>query len=70
MLKPKEINDLAICRSHCDWILSQATMLKALFYYDSRRMVVLNKTRAMSAIDTMQDSLNELRVAVEEMEEL
>jgi len=70
MLKAKEVNDFVISRSHCDWILSQVTMLKALFYYDSRRMVVLNKTRAMSAIDTMQDSLNELRNTVAEMEEL
>lgn len=70
MLKAKEVNDFTICRTHCDWIMLQAKMLKALFSYDSRRMVVLNKTRALSAIDTMQDSLNELRNTVAEMEEL
>lgn len=71
MSKANEVNEFTIYRTHCDWIWSQAKMLKELFWRDSQpRMVILNKTRALAAIDTMQDSLNELRVAVEEMEEL
>lgn len=69
-MRTKDIDDHIACKANCDWIVEQAKMLKALFYMDSDRIIVLNRTRAMSAIDTMQDSLNELLHHIEEMEEL
>ena len=56
------ITERAINKTHCDWIIQQAEELKALFSYESDRMIDLNKTRALSAIDTAMDSLRELRL--------
>lgn len=62
------IIDIAVCRSHCDWIYERAKELKALFSYDSGEMIVLNKTRALFSISTIQDSLRELSLAINESE--
>lgn len=62
MMKASEITVFAINKSHCDWIVEQVRELKALFAYESERMVELNKVRAMSAVDTALDSLNELKL--------
>lgn len=61
MMKASEITDFTTNKAHCDWIIEQARELKALFGYESERMIELNKVRAMSAVDTALDSLNELK---------
>lgn len=53
---------------HCDWIIERAKELKALFAYNSDRMIVFNKVRALSAIDTAMDSLKELKAYIESVE--
>ena len=60
-----EITDFTVNKAHCDWIIDQAKELKALFSYESESMIRLNKVRALSCIDTMMDSLNELKAAIE-----
>lgn len=57
-----DITELSINKTHCDWIIQNATELKALFSYNSDRMIEMNKTRALSAIDTAIDSFRELRL--------
>ena len=70
MMKPKEINTFLICRTHCDLIFSLAVNLKALFLITGKQAVVISKERAVTLLDDMQDSLNELRREIEGMEEL
>ena len=41
--------------------------LKALFSYNSERMVELNKSRALADIDIMKNSLSELQLYVESL---
>ena len=62
-----EIDDIVIHKSHCDWIVKQATELKALFSYNSERMVELNKSRALADIETIKNSLSELKLYVESL---
>ena len=69
-MKPKEINTFLICRAHCDLILSLTVNLKALFLMTGKQAVVISKERAVTLLDDMQDSLNELRREIEGMEEL
>lgn len=68
-MKATEISDVAVFKAHCDWVVEQAKMVKALLNYNSEEMVAANKTRALSAIDTMMDSLRELKGYVEEVAE-
>lgn len=55
--------------ANCDWIITQAKELKALLAYNSDRMIVLNKVRALSAIDTAMSSLRELQAYIESVKE-
>ncbi|MCM1221713.1 MAG: hypothetical protein NC548_45300 [Lachnospiraceae bacterium] len=66
-MKAANITDFTICKTHCDWIVHHAKELKALFGYNSERMIELNKTRAMSDVDTMMDSLRELKAYISEI---
>lgn len=63
-----EIPDFAIAKTHSGLIVEKANELKALFDHNSERLVVLNKTRALSCINTMQNALNELKAYIEEVE--
>lgn len=58
--------DLAISKTHCDWVVEQATMLKSLLNYGVR-VSSINKNRALSTISTIEDSLRELRLYFDEL---
>ena len=64
-MKATEINDLTICITHADWILQQINELRALLSYKSGNMIVLNKTRAFSALDCIKNSAEEMRLYIE-----
>ena len=66
-MKATEISDIAISKTHCDWIVKQAEELKALFSYNSDRMVELNKSRALADIETINNSLSELKLYIESL---
>lgn len=67
-MKATEIKDVTVNKAHCDWIIEKAKELKALISYESESMIAANKVRALSSIDTMMDSLNELKAYVESVE--
>ena len=58
--------DLAIQKTHCDWLAEQAKMLKTMLDYRVHQ-VPANKTRALSTISTIQDSINEMRLYFESL---
>ena len=62
-----DIKDILIMKTNCAWIIEQSKTLKALFSYGSEEMVKLNKSRALSTIDTITDSLNELKLYIESL---
>ena len=66
-MKATEIDDIAIHKANCDWIVKQAMELKALFSHNSERMVELNKSRALSDVETIKNSLSELQLYVESL---
>ena len=66
-IKAIEIDDITIHKAHCDWIVKQAMELKALFSYNSDRMVELNKSRALADIETINNSLSELKLYIESL---
>lgn len=66
-IKATEISEKAIHVAHCLWIIQQAKELKALLSYDSDSMINLNKSRALSALDTIQGSINELRLYIKSL---
>ena len=62
-----ETKSLAAYNTHlanCDWVVEKAKELKALMSYESDSMLAANRTRALSGIDTMLATLNELRAYV------
>ena len=61
------INDIVIHKTHCDYIVEQAKELKALFSYNSKPMIQLNKTRALADIETIRSSLAELELYIKEL---
>lgn len=65
-MKATKISDSAINKTHCDWIIEHAKELKALFSHESDRMIELNRTRAIADVDTMMDSLRELKAYLTE----
>lgn len=69
-MKAKDINTFLICRTHCDLMLSLVVNLKALFLLNSKKPVVISKDRAVTLLDDIQDSVNELRKEIVGMEEL
>ena len=66
-MKATEIDDITIHKAHCDWIVKQATELKALFSHNSEKIVSLNKNRTLTTIEAMQNSLNELKLYIESL---
>lgn len=52
--------DIAVQKTHCDWIGMQAKMIKAMLDYNVHH-TPSNKVRALSALSTMQDSINEMK---------
>lgn len=64
-MKAAEINDFTICKTNADWILQQINELRALLSYKSENMIVLNKTRALSALDCIKNSAEEMRLYIE-----
>lgn len=63
--EPRSAKEIAIGKTHCDWVMEQAREVKALLSYDSVPMIALNKVRALSAIETAMSSLRELQAFVE-----
>ncbi len=66
-MKATEINDFTICKTNADWILHQINELRALLSYKSENMIVLNKTRALSALDCIKNSAEEMKLYIEEL---
>ena len=64
-MKATEINDFTIYKTNADWILHQINELRALLSYKSENMIVLNKTRALSALDCIKNSAEEMRLYIE-----
>lgn len=69
-MQSKGINSFLICITHCDLIFSLVVNLKALFLLTGKKPVVISKNRAVTLLDDIQDSLNELRREIEGMVEL
>lgn len=67
-MKATETPDTTVNKAHCDWIIEKAKELKALLSYDSESMITANKVRALTSINTMTDSLNELKAYIESLE--
>ena len=66
-MKAIEINDIVIQKKHCDYIVEEATELRALFSYKSKSMVELSKTRALANIEAIRNSLAELELYIKEL---
>lgn len=65
-MKAKNISEKTIQKAHCDWIKEQAVELKALLQYDNET-VILNKQRALSGIETAIQSLEKIRLYINEL---
>ena len=59
-----EFTDDVIMEAHCDNISEQAIELKALFSHDSTE---LNKTRALTNIEMIRNSLAELEFYIKDL---
>lgn len=57
-------DDIVIMKAHCDNISEQATELKALFSYDSTE---LNKTRALTNVEMIKNSIAELEFYIKDL---
>lgn len=66
-MKATEIDDMTVSKTHCDLIVKQIKGLKSLFYYNSEDVIVQNKTKALEAIQIMEDSLRELKLYIESL---
>ena len=51
-------------KRNANWCKYQAEMLEALFGYKDQKMIQLNKSRAIAAIDTSLAALQEIREAL------
>lgn len=58
------VDDIAIMKAHCDNISEQAIELKALFSHDSDK---LNKTRALTNIEMIKNSIAELELYIKDL---
>lgn len=67
-MKATQVKDITVNKAHCDWIIEKAKELKALISYESDSMIAAKKVRALSSIDTMMNSLNELKAYIESVE--
>lgn len=66
-MKATEVNDVVVQKTHCDYIVEQAEELKALFSYNSKSMIELNKTRALADIEAIRNSLAELELYINDI---
>ena len=57
-------DDIVIMKAHCDNISEQAIELKALFSHDPTE---LNKTRALTNIEMIKNSLSELEFYIKDL---
>ena len=57
-------DDIIIMKAHCDNISEQVIELKALFSHDSTE---LNKTRALTNIEMIRNSLAELEFYIKDL---
>ena len=57
-------DDTAIMKAHCDNISEQAIELKALFSRDSTE---LNKTRALTNVEMIKNSIAELEFYIKDL---
>lgn len=64
-MQATEINDIAISKIHCDYIVENAKELKALFAYNSETMIKNNKIRALCDIESIKNSLAELELYIQ-----
>ncbi len=51
-------------KRNANWCKHQSEMLEALFGYNDQKMIQLNKSRAIAAIDTSLEALQEIREAL------
>ena len=58
------IDDMVIMKAHCDNISEQATELKALF---SNNSTELNKTRALTNVEMIKNSIAELEFYIKDL---
>lgn len=66
------ISDMVIAKTHCDYIAEQANMLKSLLKLSEdgeKGAISANRSRAFSAMSTMEDSIRELRFIFGELAE-
>lgn len=68
-VKAAKIDEYSVNKTHCAYVIEQARELRALLAYKDDRMIVLNKTRALSAIDCAMSSLRELQAFIENVKE-
>lgn len=66
-MKATEINEVVIQKTHCDYIVEQAKELKELFSYNSKSMIKANKTRALTDIEEIRNSLQKLEFYIKEL---
>ena len=59
--------DIAIQKTHCDWICVQAKMIKAMLDHNVHH-APSNRVRALSTLSTMQDSINEMKLYFESLD--
>lgn len=64
-MKVTKIDDMTINKIHCDLIMKQAKELKTLFYHNSEDTIIQNKTKALEAIQMMENSLKELKLYID-----
>ena len=64
----KEKAQNAVNMARCNWVIEQAEELKALFSYNSDRMIELNKVRALASIDAAMSALSLMKASIESVE--
>lgn len=62
-MKSENIEEIRIVKNNCDWIIDRSKELKALLFYNPE-IIANNKTRALSSIETIRDSLLELEAYI------
>lgn len=68
VIKSIEVTDITIQKTHCDYIAERAAELKALISYNDGQILSnpYNKNRALSSVECMMKSLNELKGFIDE----
>lgn len=64
-MKATEINDMTICKTHCDLIIKKSSEFKNLFSSEMKNIINQNKVKALSDIIAMENSLSELKLFIE-----